>query len=311
MSAGWVAASVRARAMAQRRVGVAAARSLAGQPTFEAALEALAESPYGRDVRVGSTLSEAQRAVAATLLWHIRVLAGWVPRGDSRVLRVLAGGFEVANVDERLREVTGGSSDPPFRLGGLATAWPVLAEATSAVDLRERLGRSVWGDPGADAPDAIRLGMRLSWASRVAGNVPAARAWAAGAAALVVARALLLDAARIPAATALAATPLLGSRWPGATSLAALRTGLPPDARWALSPIDDPADLWRAEAAWWARLSSDGFALLRRPVTTSEPVLGAVAVLGADAWRVRAALEVAARGGASAPAAMEAFDAVA
>lgn len=311
MSAGWVAASVRARAMAQRRLGVAGARSLAEQPAFEAALEVLAESPYGRDVRVGSSLPEAQRAVAATLLWHIRVLAGWVPRGDSRVLRILAGGFEVANVDERLREVTGGSSEPPFRLGGLTTAWPMLAEATSAGDLREQLGRSAWGDPGADAPDVIRLWMRLSWASRVAANVPAARPWAAGAAALVLARALLLDGARIPATTALAVTPLLGAHWPEASTLAALRAGLPPAARWALSPIEDPADLWRAESAWWARLSTDGFALLRRPVTTSEPVLGAVAVLGADAWRVRAALEVAARGGASSPAAMEAFDAVA
>jgi hypothetical protein len=36
-----------------------------------------------------------------------------------------------------------------------------------------------------------------------------------------------------------------------------------------------------------------------------------VALLGADAWRVRAALEVAARGGAGASGALEVFDAVA
>jgi hypothetical protein len=291
VSAGWVAASVRARAMAQRRLGAAGTRSLAGQPSLEAALEVLAESSYGRDVRAGSTLPEAQRAVAATLLWHLRVLAGWV--------------------DERLREVTGGSHEQPFRLGGLATAWTTLATATSPADLREQLGRSAWGDPGSEDPDGIRLGMRLSWASRVAANVPEARPWAAGAAALLVARTLLPDGARIPATTVLAVTPLLGARWPEATTLATLRAGLPPEARWALSHADDPTDLWQAEAAWWLRVGRDGFALLRRPVTTAEPVLGAVAVLATDAWRVRAALEVAARGGASVPAAMEAFDAVA
>jgi hypothetical protein len=46
-------------------------------------------------------------------------------------------------------------------------------------------------------------------------------------------------------------------------------------------------------------------------LTTSDPVIGAVAVLAADAWLVRGALEVAARGGASTAHAMEAFDAVA
>jgi hypothetical protein len=55
----------------------------------------------------------------------------------------------------------------------------------------------------------------------------------------------------------------------------------------------------------------DGFTLLRQPLTTSAPVVGAAAVLGADAWRVRAALEVAARGGSQDPRALEAFDAVA
>ncbi len=46
-------------------------------------------------------------------------------------------------------------------------------------------------------------------------------------------------------------------------------------------------------------------------MTTSAPVIGSVAVLAADAWRVRAALEVAARGGPGSPGALEAFDAVA
>jgi hypothetical protein len=311
MSVGWVAASVRARAMAQRRLGVASARALAGRPSLDTALEVLADSPYGHDVQPRQSLAQAQHAVAATLLWHVRVLAGWVPRGDSRVLRILAGGFELANIDERLREVSGGPAAPTFRLGGLATAWTNLAGATSAAEMRRLLAQSAWGDPGSDAADDVRLGLRLSWAVRTAGQVPLARTWAAGAAALAAARPLLVEGTRIPPETALVGMPLLGARWHEARSLAEYRAGLPPEARWALARIEDPGDLWRAESAWWGRVTTDGFALLRRPVTTSEPVLGALAVLATDAWRVRAALEVAARGGTSTPGAMEAFDAVA
>lgn len=309
MSAGWVAASVRARTLAQRRLGAAATRALAGSSSVAEAVELLADSPYGHDVRPRQSLAQAQHAVGATLLWHMRVLAGWVPRGDSRVLRILAGGFELANVDERLREVGGASAEPAYHLGGLATAWANLAGATSAADMRERLARSAWGDPGSDTADGVRLGMRLSWAVRTAGQVPGARPWAAGAAALAAARALLVEGVRVPAGTALVGMPLLGAGWHEARGLAELRAVLPPEARWALGRVEDPDQLWRAESAWWGRLSGDGFALLRRPVTTAEPVLGSLAVLACDAWRVRAALEVADRGGSA--EAMEAFDAVA
>lgn len=311
MSAGWVGASVRARAMSRRRVGFAAARSLACCTTLDEALEVLSASPYGRDVRPGQTLPQAQRAVALTLLWHIRILAGWVPHGDSRDLRILAGGFEVANVDERLRELTGRSSEPPFHLGSLSTAWPMLAAATSVPDVREVLSRSAWGDPGTDTPDGIRLGMRLAWAARVSAALPRARAWAAGAAALLAARALFATGVRITPEAELVAVPLLGPHWSESSSPAALASRLPPVARWALADRGEQASPWQAEAAWWARVTTDGFALLRRPVTTSEPVLGAVVVLATDAWRVRAALEVAARGGSSAPDVLGVFDAVA
>lgn len=311
MSAGWVGSAVRARAMSRRRVGVAGARSLAASTSLTEALQVLSESPYGRDVHPGQSLAEAQRGVAATLVWHTRILAGWVPRGDSRQLRILAAGFEIANVDERLRELAGASADPPFRLGSLATAWTSLAQTTSPSDVRATLSRSAWGDPGTDAPDGIRLGMRMSWASRVSAAVPAARPWAAGAAALATARAQFVTGTPVPPGAVLAATALLGTRWPEATSPADLAARVHADARWALLGVREPAGLWRAEAGWWSRVSSDGFALLRRPVTTSEPVLGALVVLAADAWRVRAALEVAARGGAGDAEAMGAFDAVA
>lgn len=311
MSAGWVAASVRARALAHRRVGAAGARDLAGAHSLDRALDVLAGSPYGRDVHHGLSLAEAQHAVGSTLLWHLRVLAGWLPRGDARVLRVLAGGFEVANVDERLRAITGGTPEPPFALGGLSTTWHTLAGATTTEQMRTLLGRSAWGDPGTDSAEGIRLAMRLAWAGRVSANVPRARAWAVGAATLVVARGHLLGDAPIPVPSALLATRLLGSHWPTSRTLPGFVEALPADARWPLRSIDDPGDLWRAEAGWWARVATDGFALLRQPVGSADPVIGAVAVLAVDAWRVRAALEIAARGGMGAPGALEAFDAVA
>jgi hypothetical protein len=63
--------------------------------------------------------------------------------------------------------------------------------------------------------------------------------------------------------------------------------------------IGTPADLWRAEIRWWSRLRQEGLELLHGSGLDSSPVVGAVAVLSADAWRVRAALELAARGGGS------------
>ena len=311
MSTSWVAASVRARAMARRRLGAATARGLAGRPSLGEAVDALAATPYGRDVRPGQTLAEAQHALAATLLWHLRVLGGWVPHGDARILRVLAGGFEVANTDERLRELVGADVEPPFRLGSLATAWNRIAGASTVAQVREALARSAWGDPGADTPAAVHLGMRLSWAARVSSSVPVARPWAAGAAALLVAREVVVAGRRPTEEAVRIAGPLLGADWAEAATIGVLSATLPRDARWPLADVADPAELWQAEAAWWTRLERDGFTLLRRPVTTGEPVIGSAAVLAADAWRVRAALEVAARGGAGRPGALEVFDALA
>ncbi len=311
MTTAWVAASVRARAMARRRLGAAAARGLASRPSLDEAVDALAATPYGRDVRPGHGLAEAQRAVAGTLLWHLRVLSGWAPHGDARILRVLAGGFEVANTDERIRELAGAEPEPPFHLGSLATAWSQLQPAGSVGQIREVLARSAWGDPGADTPAAVHLGLRWSWAARVAATVPPAAPWAAGAAALLAARELARGGRRPTGDAARLAAPLLGAEWAQARSVRELAAVIPPDARWALEGVTADADLWVAEAAWWARLERDGFALLRRPLTTADPVVGSVAVLAADAWRVRAALEVAARGGAGRAGALEAFDALA
>jgi hypothetical protein len=297
VSAAWVAGSVRARALAQRRLGAGATRGLAASASLEVALAALAASSYGHTVRPGQRLAEAQRAVAATLLWHLRVLAGWLPQRGSELLRLLAGWFEVANVDELLHRLTGKTPEEPFALGALATAWPRLSTARSAGELRQRLAASPWGDPGEATARLLQLGMRLSWLGRIGARLERAEPWAAGAAALLVARERFAAGQDLPAAVLARARPLLGPDAQSAASLTELARRLPARARWALEGVTGPDGLWRAEARWWSRVERDGFSLLAGPGFGPAPVLGAVAVLAADAWRVRAALEIAARGG--------------
>ncbi|HEU5469316.1 MAG TPA: hypothetical protein VFV67_01585 [Actinophytocola sp.] len=298
MSARWVAGNVRARALSSRRVGTDGARALAAAPSLDDAVRQLAATPYGRDVHAGQTLAQAQHAVGATLLWHLRVLAGWQPREGVESVRLLAGGFEITNSDELLLRLRGGSAEEPYQLGRLGVAWRRLVSAASRAEVREILAASAWGDPGADTPAAIELWMRMSWAARVSTAIPEAVRWAAGAAALRVAREVFQLGRRLddPAGRRVAA--LLGPGALTAGTVADFRRVLGPDARWALSDVDAVDDLWRAEARWWHRLEADGFELLHGNRFDGQPVVGTVAVLAADAWRVRAALRVAAGGGA-------------
>jgi hypothetical protein len=204
MSARSVGAVVRARAAASRRVGAGQVPSLAAGPTLEEALTRLAPGPYGAGARPGQDLDRAQHEVAATFLWNLRVLAGWTGPDGARVLRLLAGWAEIANVDALLRRFAGEPDVvPPYRLGSLAGAWPQLARATDRAGLRRELAASVWGDPGGDDDHAITLVLRLAWAARVRAGVPMAAAWAAGAAALVLAADLAAGPGpRTPTATA-------------------------------------------------------------------------------------------------------------
>ena len=305
MTTAWVAGSVRAAAMARRRYGAAAARSLATTPTLDEALEKLAATAYGHDVGPDQTLDEAQRSVAATVLWHFRVLAGWSPWEGTQVLRVLAAGFEIANVDELVRSLRDGPSAPPYRLGALSTCWPHLETAVSIAQLRTRLAASPWGDPGHDSAWAIATTMRLAWARRSAGQVP--DAWRLGGAALLVARERFAGGRQLVGTSADLARVLVGEAAIAATSLKELAGVLPKEAAWPLEGVSESSDLWHAEAVWWRRVEHDGFRLLRSGGFGSERLVGAAAVLAVDAWRVRAALEVAARGGAG----LEVFDALA
>jgi len=308
MSAAWVAGSVRASAMTRRRLGWVATRTLAGCSSAELAIAQLADSPYGHDVRAGQSLAEAQRAVVATVLWNLRVLSGWQPRDGVVMLRALLGAIEAANVSDHLQRLSGVRVPPPFQLGGLATAWPRLAATTSVADLRRALAASPWGDPGGDTPREIALTMRLALADRIMTEVPVAGAWAAGATALLLAREVVGEHRELSDRTRLVASRVVGpTAVSAAVTLPDLVDALPAAARWALADVDDPAVLWRAEAAWWARVGREGAALCRDARAGPKVLVGAVAVMAVDAWRVRAALELAARSGGP----LEVFDAVA
>ncbi len=304
MTAAWVAGSVRAGALSRRRLGAAGARSLAQSPSLPVALDRLVETPYGHDVKRSHTLAEAQHAIGATLLWHFRVLAGWMPWQGTPVLRLLAGVFEILNVEDLLRADAGLGSLPPYEPGALGTAWSRLSATDSATELHEVLNSSAWA-PVGDGDRAVLVGMRMALAERAVGALPLD--WVLSAAAILVAREHLLTGRKISDRVRRGAVNLLGRQVIDATSLPLFIDALPPPAAWAFEGITEPAEIWRAELAWWHRLEHDGLALLRKGQFDPDPLLGAAAVLSVDAWRVRAALEVAARGGSD----LEAFDVVA
>lgn len=303
MSAGWVAGSVRARTLANRHLGTGAARQLAASGSLRDAQRALGATAYARHVQPGQSLAATQHEIESALLWDLRVLAGWLPQDGVPLLRVLAGWFEIANVDEMLQALTGRPAGPEFKLGALATAWPRLRQASSRAGLRAVLSASDWRDPGGDTGHALRLGMRARYAARAAALGNPVQRWAAGAMALLVAGELR-EGRRVDYAVLADAPALIGQAAFRAATLDELAARLPSRARWVLAGIDTPNDLWRAEATWRSRVELDGLRLLRTSALGREVVLGAVAVMACDTWRVRAALEVAERGGLP----LEAYD---
>jgi hypothetical protein len=307
MSAGWVAGSVRARALARRRLGADRARQVASCGSLPAALGALAATGYPGIGEQSQDLAAAQHAIAAAVLWNLRVLAGWLPRGGLRVMRPLAAWFEIANIDELLEELAGHRAGERFELGGLATAWPQLRGAASLAELRTGLAASAWKDPGGDSALAVRVGIRARWAERVAALGGPAPLWAASAVALLLAGERFTAGHRPNPVLDVTARNLLGTAAAGAVTFAELRDRLPAQLAWLLASAQGTDDLWRAEAVWQARVEQDALGLLRSATSDWRPVLGAAAALAMDARRAGAALELAARGGKP----LEAYDALA
>jgi hypothetical protein len=300
--------------MAQRRLGAGTARALAGAPNLAHAVSTLHAGPYGRDVRAGMDLAQAQHAVSAAVLWHLRVLAGWLPPRGAHGLRVLAGGFELANVEEHVARLSGEPGGPAYSLGTLETAWSRLSGTTSLAGLADVLATTPWRVPDPQGRRELVVGLRLAWAESVVAGVPAAAPWARAAVALMLLRETALEREALSPPVVRRASSLLGPAFVDGlrrepADVSALRPVLPRDSRWALDGLESTDELWRAEARWWRRIEHDGFAMLRRSSFDQRPVVGAVAVLATDAWRVRAALEVAARSGSA--SALEVFDVVA
>ncbi|WP_372595626.1 hypothetical protein, partial [Actinotalea sp.] len=98
MTSDWVAASVRARAMARRRAGAGACRQAAACADLRSALRRLDGTAYAERWGVDQGLERAQDATLRTVLWQLRVLAGWLPASGTRLLRAVAAGFERENI---------------------------------------------------------------------------------------------------------------------------------------------------------------------------------------------------------------------
>jgi len=297
VSAGWVAGSVRARLLLERRLGATSADRLARQPSLDGALSMLANTPYGSAASSPAGLEEVQRQVVACTALDLRVLAAWLPRGAAVGLRALAAWFELANMEDRLAYLAGEELRPPFELGVLSSVWEAAETTQSPAELRALLRSSTWGDPGSDAPQELELGLRFAWARRVAAQVPEARAWVDGAVAILLAQELLVTGRRVE--PALLVRLGLGSSWSEAGTLGELRARLPSRVGWALEGIDEPADLWRAQLAWWRTVGAEAETMVRRRREGRPVVVAAVVLLGLDALRVVTALAVAARGSSS------------
>ena len=294
MSAGWVAGSVRGRLLLGRRLGLGPALDLARAGTPGEALSLLAASPYGRGAEPPEGVAAAQRAIAETLLLHLRLLAGWLPPAGVGAVRALAGWFELVNVEDRLAYLLGHEPEPSFELGSLFVSWPSLSRAQTPGDLRAALAASSWGDPGSEEPEDVHVSLRAAWARRVLAEAPEARSWVEGALALLVAHALAARRALRPEKLA----PLLGNAWVDARTLPSLADCLPSSAAWALAGCAEPDDLWRAEAAWWERVERDAEELARGSREGRGAVVGVVALLAVDARRASLAVAAAARGDA-------------
>ena len=298
MRPAWNAGVTRARLLLGRTLGAEHAQAVAVCRSLAEGVGALAGSAYGERVRPGTELAIAERGIAETLLWHLRILAGWLPGAGAALVQALGGWFELANIDARLAALAGDGREPsPFVLGRLATAWGRIEQLRSIEELGDVVAASAWGDPGGRTAAALAIGLRVGWACRVQQTAPQTADWVVGAGALLVARELLVEGTRDHVAQ-LGSLPGIGEQALAASSLREMQAALPPTAAWSLAGVSNPSELWQAELGWWDRVERDALRLLHSR-SDDTVVLAVVALLAVDAQRATRALEAAARGGAS------------
>jgi len=272
----WIAGDVRALVLVAGDVSDIA-DTVAATPDLEAAIATLAETRWIRDEVPAVTVEAAQREVYQSLLWHLRVLAGWLPAEGVEAIRSCLLWFEIRNIEDRLGYFAGAPAEAMYELGRLGLISRRLESTGSAEDIRWLMHTSAWHDPGADDAYSIRIWLRHAWHQRVRDAAPELRVWA-------------------DAATWLFAVRERVAQRPGAEVLAAAPPALPSAWQWATSVQWSAQDLWRGEQRWWTQVREEGLKLLHKPVGTTGPVIGALTTLASSAHRIATALEVAAAG---------------
>lgn len=296
MKGDWTAAATRARGLVRHRLGAGAAQQLAADD-LPTALGRVAAS-LGPPERTAPLVDRpvAEHAIRASLLWRIRVLAGWAPRQGAGLFRALAAPYERDNVVALAQSFADGiAAHDRWELGSLATAWPRLGRARDLASLLQGLGSSPWGRVDATRPAGLRDELTAAWLRRLAVEAPSARPWAVAGAALLAARVAVVEGATPEPRLAELLRPFLGETWPTARTLDAFVAALPHGAAEPFDELEGPEELWRAEARLVARVEAESLRVLRRSSDGPAVAVAAVALLAVDAWRTRAALAVAAR----------------
>lgn len=294
MTAAWVAATVRGKALARRCLGSTAIQNLSSLRGRQAAVEYLASTSYGSGFDSGTDLATAERSISDTACWHLRILAGWAPASGAAFIQPLTLWFEVCNIEElavSYNDPHGHTPPPAYNLGRLAMAWPRVRNSSNLTDLKTALGTTVLGEPEAGTLPSILLGVRLGFARVLASRCPDA-SWGSGLAALELAKSRLLGSESPPMHHT--GSTIIGHAWRTAPDVRSFADAVPARARWVLEGIDHPNELWRAEIGWWRRLARDGARLMSRGTFAQGPVLGAGLVILADARLAQLALASAA-----------------
>jgi ATP synthase subunit D len=130
-------------------MGLEATRRLASCGSLSEALRMLADTRYGANIRPEQSLAAAQRKIVGTLLWDLRVLAGWLPGEGVWLLRTrqvhaaaLEAAVRYAGAAEALRVVEAETLATRYRLRAIEDRWiprleQALADVTFALEEQE------------------------------------------------------------------------------------------------------------------------------------------------------------------------------